>query len=81
MTQNAVRVQMTLNNFSSGSSQLQISGGTNFTISIVDIFGISVDASASHTAYRAIPRRDIKYPGVTIVACPPSPLTADNKTG
>jgi len=85
-THNAVSIQMTLNNFSSESSQLKISGGTSLSIPIADFLGLSIDASASYSISRYTSSAtnltmDIKYPGVTLFAAPPRNLTADNKTG
>ncbi|MQR00708.1 hypothetical protein [Glaciimonas soli] len=83
---NAISVAINISDFGSYSAQLSIAGGASFTIPIVDILDIAVNAGASHDLSRYITSQskitmNVTYPGVTMFASNPSVLSADNTTG
>lgn len=83
---NQVSVQISLSDFTSTSSTMNISGSTSFDIPVADILSISVNASASYDLSRYISSSsdvamDMTYPGVTLFGSIPSALSIDNSTG
>jgi hypothetical protein len=85
-TSNAVKISATLDNFSSTSSNLSISGGVGFEVPIAEIITLGISASASYDLSRYTSSSsnvtiDITYPGVTLFASMPSVLSTDNSTG
>ena len=85
-TSNAIQVSVSLSSFSSSSTQVSISGEGGFDLPIADVFGLSVNASASYnmsnfTSSESTVTMDFTYPGLTLVSATPSVLSTDNSTG
>jgi hypothetical protein len=85
-TSNAVGISISLNSFSSSSTNLSISGSAGFSFPLAEVIGISVNSSASYdlsryTSSSSAVTIDITYPGVTMFPSTPSVLSADNSTG
>lgn len=83
---NAVSVQIDLSSFNAESTQMRISGNAGIRIPVASILGISVSGGASYdlsryTSSSSEVKVDITYPGITLFASQPSPLSTDNSSG
>lgn len=85
-TSNAVKISVSMYDFTGHSSQVQVSGGAGFSIPIADILGLSIGGSASYdlSKYASASTNvtmELDYPGITLVGTAPTPLSTDNRTG
>jgi hypothetical protein len=81
-----VSVKISASNFSSTSTNFSITGGTSFSIPILDFLDIGISGSASYdmsnyTQSSSTLDMTLTYPGVSVVQAAPTPLSTNFATG
>jgi hypothetical protein len=83
---NAVKVSISISNFSQDTASVSIESGSSFTIPVFGLLDISVSSKTKYDWTKTVTREssvsiEMTYPGVTVVHASPTALSADSTKG